>query len=263
MYLDEATAAVERGDAETALNLCEHVLAMDSTHPRACYIAAECYRLLRFLDEAEQYFRLSIQRDSGFSPVWSGLGAVLFDQLRFQEAERCQYRAIQCNPNNPEAYYHRALLRERKVDPLGAERDYRRAYRMDPHAYPKPVSLEADTILSVLTEAIDTLHPSISGYLSQISIKIQDVPEVGMLRQYAPPAPPSEMIGYFSGLSVPEVAGTSTQSLPGTFFLFQKNLERIAWDKGRIVEELRATVFAELGDYLGLTEKDLVLPRQE
>ena len=239
------------------------MLTLDSTEPRACYIAAECYRLLRFLDEAEQYFRLSIQRDPSFSPVWSGLSAVLFDQLRFEEAERCQYRAIRCNPSNPEAYYHRALSRERKSDPLGAARDYRRAYRLDPHAYPKPVSLEEDAILSVLNEAVNSLHPSIAGYLSQITIKIQDVPETGMLLQYAPPAPPSEMIGYFSGLTVPDKPDSSTQALPGTFFLFQKNLERIAWDKDRIVDELRATVFAELSDYLGLTAQDLSVPSQE
>ena len=31
--------------------------------------------------------------------------------------------------------------------------------------------------MSVLSEVVDTLHPSIGGYLSQITIKIQDVPE--------------------------------------------------------------------------------------
>ena len=189
MYLDEATAAIERGDPESALNLCELVLNLDPSQPRACYIAAECYRLLRFLEEAEQYFRLSIQRDASFSPVWSGLGAVLFDQLRFEEAGACLYRAIHCNPANPEAYYQRALLRERNSDASGAARDYRRAYRIDPHAYPKPVSLEKGAIMSVLSEVVDTLHPSIGGYLSQITIKIQDVPETVMLQQYAPPAP--------------------------------------------------------------------------
>ena len=54
------------------------------------------------------------------------------------------------------------------------------------------------------------------------------------------------MIGYFSGLSVPETGSDSAQTLPGTFFLFQKNLERIAWDKSRVIDELRATVFRRI-----------------
>ena len=142
MYLDEATAAIERGDPESALNLCELVLNLDPSQPRACYIAAECYRLLRFLEEAEQYFRLSIQRDASFSPSLGRLGAVLFDQLRFEEAGAAFTAQFTAIPRIPRRIINAHYFRERKSDASGAARDYGRAYRIDPHAYPKPVSLE-------------------------------------------------------------------------------------------------------------------------
>jgi predicted Zn-dependent protease with MMP-like domain len=236
---------------------------MFPAHPRASHIAAGAYRLLRFLAEAETYFRTSLRGQSDYGPSWSGLGATLFDQLRFEEAAQCQNRAIRCGQTNPEAYHQRGLLRERRGDFAGAARDFRRAYRLDPNLYPQPVPLDEDTISAVLNEAMHTLHPTIASYLKQIAIQVQDIPDPLICMQYDPPAPPGEILGYFSGISLPEQKTNDKKPLPGTLVLFRRNIERIAWDKERVLDEIRATVFAELGDYLGLTDLDLRIPAAE
>jgi predicted Zn-dependent protease with MMP-like domain len=46
-------------------------------------------------------------------------------------------------------------------------------------------------------------------------------------------------------------------NLPSAIVLYRRNLERIAWDRQRLVEELRITVFHEIGHFLGLDEDDL------
>ena len=219
--------------------------------------------MLRFLDEAEQYYRAATRVNPNHSPSWSALGAVLFDQLRFEEAANCQSRALRCNPGNPEAYQQRGLIRERRGDSAGAARDFRRAYRIDPMAFPKPLSMDEESITEVLTEVVGSLHPTIGTYLSSIHIQVQDLPDTHVCMQYDPPAPPSEILGYLSSIALPKQSTTPSDTLPGTLFLYRRNLERIAGDKGRILDELRATVFSEVGDYLGITEAVLNEPQSE
>lgn len=254
VLLTEARASLDRVDPDTAIRICESIFLLLPGHGLANYYCGEGYRMLRFLDEAEQYFRSATRALSSHSASWSGLGAVLFDQLRFAEAGICQNRALRCDANNAEAYHQRGLIRERNGDTKGAGRDFRRAYRLDPIAYPKPLSLDEDTITQVLTEVVGTLHPTIATYLSNVNIQVQDLPDTHVCMQYDPPAPPSEILGYFSGVALPEQVSATSQSFPGTLFLYRRNLERIAQDKSRILDELRATVFAEVGDYLGLTD---------
>jgi predicted Zn-dependent protease with MMP-like domain len=42
--------------------------------------------------------------------------------------------------------------------------------------------------------------------------------------------------------------------LPPTIFLFQRNLERYAEDEVRLIEEIRTTLYHELGHALGFDE---------
>jgi predicted Zn-dependent protease with MMP-like domain len=46
-------------------------------------------------------------------------------------------------------------------------------------------------------------------------------------------------------------------NLPPTITLFRNNLERMAADREQIIEELRITLFHEIGHFLGLDEEDL------
>jgi len=263
LFLEEAESALDRSDPNQALLICAQVLGLCPGHAQACFLAGEAYRMLRLLEEAEQRYRQALRQAGNFSPAWSALGAVLFDQLRFEEAAACQNRAIREHTGNPEAYYQRGLLRERRGDSAGASRDFRRAHRLHAESFPKPVPLDEASISAVLHEAIDSLHPTIATYLSNVSVQVREVPDTQVCLKYDPPAPPGEILGYFSGVSLPNKRLSSMQNLPGTLILFRRNLERIAWDKTRILDELRATVFAEVGDYLGLSGLDLQVPFSE
>lgn len=256
--LDLAEHALEHGDPHGAMTLCAQVLLDHPDHIGALFLTAEAHRDLRELDQAERRYRRVIHFDSNHSPSWSGLGVVLFDQLRFEESRRAVNRAIRLLPENSEALYLRGMLRERRQDYDGSERDFRRAYRADPGGFPRPVFLSDAMVESVVEDALRSMHPSIRQYLSQVSILLEEVPDEETCRQWDPPMPPGEILGYFSGPSLLDRSVEDPWSnLPSAIVLYRRNLSRIAWDTKRLVEELRVTVFHEVGHFLGLDEEDL------
>jgi predicted Zn-dependent protease with MMP-like domain len=256
--LDQAEDALDRGDPEAALELCEEVLGAEAAHPGALFLAAEAHRDLRELPQAEERYRHVLRLTPEHSPSWSGVGAVLFDQLRFEESRASLLRAIRLDRGNPEGYWWRGMLRERRGDDRGAWRDFHQAHRLDVEGYPMPVRLDEATIEAIVEESVRAMHPSIREYLRNVAILLEEVPDDELLRQWDPPAPPGEILGYFSGYSLAERSGDNPWSnLPAAIVLFRRNLERIAWDRERVVEELRITVLHEVGHFLGLDEEDL------
>lgn len=256
--LDLAEEALDRGDAAAALELADGVLSDNAQHAGALFITAEAFRDLRYLEQAEHRYRQVLRVTHDHSPSWSSLGAVLFDQLRFDEAIEPLHRAIRLDLENPEAYYWRGMLRERRGDLSGADRDFRKAFRLDPWSYPRPVRLDDAMVEAVVEEALTALHPTIRDYLVQCAILLHEVPDEDTCMQFQPPAPPGELLGFFSGVPLTERSLHSPWSnLPSAIVLFRRNLERYAWDRDHLIEELRITVFHEVGHFLGLSEEDL------
>ncbi len=121
-----------------------------------------------------------------------------------------------------------------------------------------PVHLDDETIESVVTEALAELHPAIQAYLANVPIVLEEVPDAELCEQWDPPMPPAGILGYFSGATMGDQTGVDSWSaLPATIVLFRRNLERAATDRESLIDELRITVFHEVGHYLGLDEDDL------
>lgn len=256
--LDLAEVALERGDLDRALALCEEVLREHPELPAAHFLVGEAYRDAMMFPEAEDAYRAVIRRDASHSPAFSGLGAALFDQLRFDEARTALLRAIRADDGNPEAYYWRAMLRERRGDDRGALRDYRRAHALDALAYPLPVPLDDATVEAIVTDVLLSLHPTLRSYLSQVVIALEEVPQEEVCLQFDPPAPPGEILGLFNGHALTQRSLVDPWSgLPASITLFRRNLERIGSDREKLLDELKITVFHEVGHFLGLDEDDL------
>jgi predicted Zn-dependent protease with MMP-like domain len=256
--LDRAEEALDRGDADRALELCREVLAIDPRHPGALFVAADAERSLGELDRAELGYRSVTHVAPDHSPAWSGLSSVLFDMLRFEESRVAALRALRTDALNPEAAWVRGLLRERRGDLRGADRDFLRAGRIDPEGFPLPQPLTDAMLTAVVEEAKRALHPTIRTYLEQVAFVVEDVPSQELCREFDPPALPGELLGFFSGTSLSDRSNDDPWAqLPATITLFRRNLERIAYDRDHLIEELRITVLHEVGHFLGLDEDDL------
>jgi predicted Zn-dependent protease with MMP-like domain len=255
--LDLAEEALDRGDPRGAIDLCGEALATRPDHPGAWYLRAEAFRDLGEIAEAESSYRRATTISPEHAPSWCSLGTILFDQLRFADAQACIQRAIRLDPELPEGYWGRALLRERRGDHRGSRRDFLRANLIDSR-YHLPVLLDDETVEEVVEEALRELNGAIGNYLENVPIILEEVPDEDICRQWDPPMPPAEILGYFSGATAGErTGGDAWSALPATIVLFRRNLERAAWDREGLIEELRITVFHEVGHYLGLDEDDL------
>jgi predicted Zn-dependent protease with MMP-like domain len=256
--LDQAEQALDEGDVDQALELCRAVLSRDPRHPGALFVAADAERTAGNLEAAELGYRTVTQIAPDHSPAWSGLAAVLFDQLRFDEARVAALRALRADPMNPEAAHVRGLLRERRGDLRGGDRDFLRASRLDPEGFPLPEQLSDAMITAIIEEAKRDLHPTIRTYLEQVAFVVEDVPSEELCREFDPPALPGELLGFFSGASLSDRSSDDPWAqIPATITLFRRNLARLAQDREHLIEELRITVLHEVGHFLGLDEDDL------
>ncbi|MBX2801799.1 MAG: metallopeptidase family protein [Myxococcales bacterium] len=256
--LDQAEDALDEGDVSRTLALCSQVLGAHPDHPGALFLAADAHREVGALRDAEAAYHRVTTLVAEHAPAWSGLAYVLFDQLEFGRARSACTRAIRLRSVSAEAFYVRGLLRERRGDIAGADRDFVRASRAEPLLFPRPVLLTDAMIEAVVADAARTLHPAIRAYLGQVPILVEEVPPEDVCLQFEPPAPPSEILGVFTGSSLAERSVEDPWShLPATILLFRRNLQRFALDRTHLLQELQITVFHELGHFLGLSEEDL------
>lgn len=256
--LDQAEDSLDQGDPEGALEICDQVLTLAPGHPGALFVQGDAQRTLGRLDDAGSSYRAAALARPDHAASWASLALTSFELLRFDEARRAADRAIREDPRAAEAWWVRALLRERRGDRPGCERSLQHAFWLDPGGFPLPPVLSDEEIDALVEEALETLHPTLQDYLSNVAVVLEDVPEEPILRTYDPPASPLELLGYFSGYSIPERSVSDAWSqLPATIVLFRRNLERHAADREELVEQLRITLFHEVGHFLGLDEEDL------
>jgi len=260
--LDAAEEALDKGDVWAAMDLCRRAVERAPDAPRAQYVLGEVLWEMTDAESAEERYRkvISLTRpdDLLHGKSWSALGWVLFDQLRFRESHTATLRAIRVRPTAPESYYVRAMLRERRGDPLGARRDYLRAHRGEPERYPLPAELTDAMVEAVVQQVLRGLHPTVRTYLSQVPIILEDFPDPEVCGQYDPPALPGEVLGYFAGTSLAERSMLDPwTTLPSTIVLFRNNLARLFENQEQLIHELTVTVFHEVGHYLGLDEREL------
>lgn len=256
--LGEAEGALHEGRPADAEALCREALVASPRSVEAHFLLGEALRDQGRLEEAEGLYRFAVLNAPDHANAWAALASVLLDLLRWEEARRAANRCLREDPTHPEAAFVRGLLRERREDYAGAQRDYLRAWRSDPEGYPLPLPLSDETVEQIVSECLELLHPALREYLANVPVILEEVPSEELLEQYDPPASPSGLLGYFSGHSLMERSLHDPWSiLPGAIVLFRRNLERFANNREQLLEELRVTLFHEVGHFLGLDESDL------
>lgn len=256
--LQEAEEALQEGRLDEAERACRRALSDAPRHADVHLMLGDVLREQGRSDEAEGFYRFVVMNHPEHADGWGALSSVLLDQLRWDEARKTANRALRERPDQPEAAWVRGVLRERRGDIAGAQRDYLRAWRADPDGYPLPVPLPDDTVDEVVSECLEQLHPTLREYLANVPIVLEDVPSEELLRQYDPPAGPTQILGYFTGNSLRERSLDNPWSgMMNAIVLFRRNLERYAHDHEHLLDELRITLFHEIGHFLGLSEEDL------
>lgn len=256
--LDQAEQAMDAGEPDRALELCDAAQAILPDHPGAWYVRGDALRTLGDLEEAARAYRAAALGRPDHAACWSALALTCFDLLRFDEAARAASRALREDPHDAEAWWVKGLVREWKGDLPGARRCEAHAYHLAPEAYPLPPELSDEEIEALVTDALLVLPEAIRDYLADVAIVLDEIPDAETCAWYEPPASPVELLGYFSGTSLLDRSMDDPWSqVPGTIVLFRRNLARRSATRDELIEQLRITLFHEVGHFLGLDEDEV------
>ncbi|MGC6492608.1 MAG: tetratricopeptide repeat protein [Myxococcota bacterium] len=240
-----AESALEAGEPDLTLELCQTLLATQPDNLEAKFLEAEAWRDLREPEEAEARYRSLMTHRNADPSFWSGLGSACFDLGKVEEALRCFHRALQLNPSHGASAYGRAMVRERLGDEAGATRDYTRAAASD-EAYPVPIHMSDSDVAALLSRALESVEPSVRALVETSRLVIEALPPLDICAAYEPPCSPADLLGHFAAIP----GGSGWSRFPPTLVLYRRNLERWASSPDALVEGIRVSLLEPLSAWV-------------
>lgn len=128
------------------------------------------------------------------------------------------------------------------------------AFEVDEEAHPLPARLSDEEFDAVVGEAAQSLPDEFRSALEVVPVVIELMPPVDLLVEGDPLEVPPDLLGLFVGASQLERSDEDPAGQVARIYLFQRNIERTCADRDETIEQVRVTLFHELGHYLGFDE---------
>ncbi|MEM7201902.1 MAG: metallopeptidase family protein [Planctomycetota bacterium] len=201
---------------------------------------------------AFEHLREAAVRDPGASSV-----RLVEARLRMErwELERAGELLATCDVDElgAELIYERAVVAELRGEQGRADQLYRDAERADPEGFPAPVRMADGEALALLKELVAMLPADVRATLANVRIDLLDVPDAAI--DGSPDTDPL-VLGLYHGTPITDELDRGI-GLPDTVRIFKRNIERLAADRGELVEQLRITLLHEIGHHLGWDEDEV------
>lgn len=249
--LEHALDALDEGDAEEALRRLEAVAPSNGDRWIASAHAWLELGQPRAVDEALARARQHLGADDADLLWVEGLAALA--GWRLERAATC-FAALDEERFGSPLLENRALLADLAGDTRAADALHARSARLDPDGPPPPPRLSPDAFRREVERAAADLPPEFQAALEEVAVVIDPMPTAEIVGAPASGHPP-DVLGLFVGPPLAERGQADPHEPPPTIFLFQRNLERAASDREHLVEEIRITLFHELGHALGFDEE--------
>ncbi len=185
-----------------------------------------------------------------------GIGWCHFELFDFERAEKALSVAVQGGGRgNPATHHYLAVTLERSGQERRALKHFRIATRLDPETWFVPIRTPEATFTGLVEQALDGLSPQIKEALDNVSVVVEPWPSADELRgERLSPL----IVGLFSG---PSRDSRNTEDpwshMPAQIAIYQRNLEYTCPSHNEMVEQLKITLWHEIGHWLGLSEEDL------
>ena len=254
--LDAIDDALESEDYERALVLASDAVREypDDASLQAAY--GDALWALDDLEDATQAYRTALRLDPNEADSWGALAQLQFQLGDFAAAREAALRCLDLE-QSADALEVLSRVAERDADLVRADEFATRANALDPECViPYRVTEEEfqDLVRAALEDIPDRFRDALD---SEVAILVEPVPALDLLRSETPPLDP-ELLGLYVGTPLTErdapVTGTA---LPDQVFIFQRNLEHIADNRDELVEQIRITLFHEIGHHFGFSDEDL------
>lgn len=147
-----------------------------------------------------------------------------------------------------------ALLADLEGEEAAADELMTRALAADPERT-TPVHLTDEAFDRHVEAALDSLDPRFRAAMENTRVIREPVPFKELVDPSHPGETPPDILGLFVGATIHDTPAEA--ELPPTIYLFKRNLERMARDEAHLAEEIRITLFHEIGHLLGLDEDEV------
>ena len=256
--IDSIYDALDEGQAERALDLARGALerAADDDPVLRFLAGRALVELERPADAAVELTR-AVALDPDDAEFRTDLAESLYAICRFDDGRVHAQRAVALDDGFADAHYVLALLLERRGELVAAERHFERAARLDAERFPSPCRVDGDEFGRQLERARARLPEEFRRHLETVGLLVEDLPSEALLHEETPPLNP-ELLGLFAGVAIDGhsyVGGGG--ELPPRIYLFKRTLERHVRRPEELSDQIRITLYHELGHYLGLDEDDL------
>jgi predicted Zn-dependent protease with MMP-like domain len=256
--VDRAWQALEDDDPETAGLEAEKLMHRTGGHPEVRFLLGAA--LLESGDSvaALEQLRLCDGQVEDRIVHRHYFASALFENHRFDEAASILREIAEAEPDEALGAYSLAECLEFTGEYEEAERLFQRARELEPEEFPAPIRMKAEAFREVLAEAIELLPDEFRMHLQKVAIVVEDLPSPEVLDDEPGDGPLTPtVLGLFYGPNLREQSLLDPAALPPTIFVYQRNLERSCRTREELVEEIRITLYHELGHYIGLDEDEL------
>lgn len=256
--VDRAWDALEDGDPETAGLEAEEMMEETEEHPEVRFLLGAALLESGLHGEALEH----LQSCEGLveDPIVHRfyLASALYENLRMDEAEKMFREVIEEESDAAPPLYGLAQCLEFTGRLDEAESSYEKAHEIDPEGFPLPIRMKREAFERVVQEAAELLPEDLRTHMKEIPIVVEDLPTRDILLSESDEEPITPaVLGLFVGTNLKERSVFNPVSTPPTIFIYQRNLERFCQTREELIQEIRLTLYHELGHFLGLSEEEL------
>lgn len=250
--------ALEREDPARAWDLARDALARSDGDPVLHYLCGHALLELDRPAEAAVEMRRATELDPADAEFRIHLAWAHYRACEFEKALTEIRQVAESEPAIPELHHVRGLCIERTGDLQHADEEFQRAAKLDADTFPAPSRFTPEEFERQLDIARATLHEDFRRHLDRLTVLVEDLPSEALLLEESPPLDPEQLLGLFHGVPLNlQDSFSPGGDLPPRIHLFKRNLERYTVDAQDLAEQIRVTLYHELGHYLGLTEEEL------
>jgi predicted Zn-dependent protease with MMP-like domain len=252
-------AMLDEDQLEEALEAIQDALAKgEGNRLDLTFLLGDTYLGLGRAVDAEAQFRAVLEQDPDCPSSRAWLAMSLFLQWRFDDAEIAVQAAREVPGAIVDADVVHGMLLERRGRFDDAEPFFVRAAAAAPDKYTVPIRMSRAEFDREVRKAARKLPRQFRQCLDRVPVVVQDVPDASLAEGPDRDEVAPDILGLFDGVPLPETSEFDLPQLrPNTIYLFQRNLERAATDRDDLVEQIRITLYHELGHYLGFEEEDM------
>lgn len=262
--IERIEGQLDAGQAASALDLSAYAVRRYPVEPDLWALYAESLESVGRIAEATKAYSRAVE----LSPDWTaGLArraSLLIEQGRIEEAAKDVDAVLEHDPEIAEAQFNRAVLAELEGNEVEAARAYRTAEMLDPGRYYLPKRVPTGRFLAAIEEARLLLPTKLKDYLAGVPVRLEDMPRRTPEGRWEAGENPL-VFGYVAGPPIAKSKDDEHNSAawavrPLEIVVFKRNLERIAPNRGDLVDELCVTLYHEALFYLGVPEDDVAEP---